>query len=228
MAVTNQEYDLGLLMRVREGMDNRAKEELVMKYLPMVKHIVRNQLTSCLEFDDLAQEGLIGLLRAIDEYDDGKYEIKFSTFAYICILRKVFNAIKQYYSSKNKPLNNAMSLYAYTSPDESRVLIDLLGIDSTDPLEVVEDQWISERLDRVLRVYLSRVEYSVMSMILTGMSSGEIQGALGLEPKVIDNARTRARLKLRRLVERYGSLLDPDVPLKARKRMDLAMSLPMH
>lgn len=227
MGTSNQEYDLHLLGRIRADSDSASKEELVLKYLPMVKHIVRNQLTACLEFDDLAQEGLIGLLRAIEEYDAGKYDIKFSTFAYICILRKVFNAIKQYYSTKNKILNNAMSLYAHTSPDENRSLIDLLGTETSDPLEIVEDQWTCERLDRVLQVYLSRVEYSVMSMLLNGMTAGEIQCALGLEPKVIDNARTRARLKLRRLVERYGSLLDPHLPLKTRKRMDLAMSLPL-
>lgn len=227
MEMTNQEYDLGLLHRIRANFDCAAKEELVIKYLPMVKHIVRNQLTACLEFDDLAQEGLIGLLRAIEEYDAEKYDIKFSTFAYICILRKVFNAIKQYYSTKNKILNNAMSLYAHMNPDENRTLIDLLGTETSDPHEIIEDQWVCERLDRVLQGHLSRIEYSVMSMLLTGMSAGEIQGELGLEAKVIDNARTRARLKLRRLVERYGSLLDPHLPLKARKRMDLAMSLPL-
>jgi len=224
----NQSYDLSLLQRIRKGNDLLAKEELVVKYLPMVKHIVRNQMSSCLEFDDLAQEGLIGLLRAIEEYDDQKYDIKFSTFAYICILRKVFNAIKQYYSSKNKILNNALSLYASNGPEESRTLIDLLGMDHSDPLEIIEGQWVGERLDAVLQVHLSRVEYAVMTLILSGMSSGEIQDELGLDAKIIDNARTRARLKLRRLMDQYGSLLDPHLPMKVRKRIDLAMSLPAH
>lgn len=225
MNTGNQNYDLSLLQRIRKGNDLLAKEELVVKYLPMVKHIVRNQMANYLEFDDLAQEGLIGLLRAIEEYDDQKYDIKFSTFAYICILRKVFNAIKQYYSSKNKILNNALSLYASGGPEESRALIDLLGMEHSDPLEIVEGQWVGERLDAVLHVHLSRVEYAVMSMILSGMSSGEIQDELGLDAKIIDNARTRARLKLRRLMEQYGSLLDPQLPMKVRKRVDLAMTL---
>jgi len=65
-------------------------------------------------------------------------------------------------------------------------------------------------------------------MIITGMSSGEIQDELGLDAKIIDNARTRARLKLRRLMDQYGSLLDPQLPMKVRKRVDLAMTLPAH
>ena len=95
----------------------------------------------------------------------------------------------------------------------------------TDPLDVVLGNWSEERIHTVLEVHLSRVEFAVVDLMLKGMTTGEIQVELGLEPKVVDNARTRARLKLRRLVERYGSLLNPELPLHTKKRLDLAMDV---
>src|SRR5690625_3879933 len=103
----NQALDLALAPRVRGG-DAAAREELVKKYIPMVKHIVRNHYASFLDFDDLTQEGLIGLLGAIDEYRPDKFDVKFSSFAYICIIRKVYNAIKQTNGNKHRALNEAV------------------------------------------------------------------------------------------------------------------------
>ena len=90
----NQQRDFNLIARIRLG-DQDAKEKLVLKYVPMVKHIVRNFYASFLDFDDLLQEGVIGLLSAIDEYKPDQYDVKFSSFAYICIIRKIYNVIKQ-------------------------------------------------------------------------------------------------------------------------------------
>ncbi|MGB4266081.1 MAG: sigma-70 family RNA polymerase sigma factor, partial [Limnochordia bacterium] len=90
---SNQQWDYSLITRIRLG-DEEAKETLVLKYIPMVKHIVRNYYASFLDFDDLLQEGIIGLLHAIDEYRPDLYDVKFSSFAYICIIRKIYNVIK--------------------------------------------------------------------------------------------------------------------------------------
>lgn len=221
----NQSLDLILVERVRAG-DAAAREELVRKYTPMVKHIVRHHYASFLDFDDLTQEGLIGLLGAIDEYRPDKFDVKFSSFAYICIIRKVYNAIKQTNGNKHRALNEALSLYGSTNADGTRIVLDRLEDHrQPDPLESVSEKLMSQQLTRLLRNHLSLLEFTVISLLLQGYTAGEIERVIGVKAKVVDNARTRAKLKLRRLVNRYGSLLDPRVPLTARRRQDLYVRL---
>jgi len=220
----NQLFDRALLQRAWGG-EESAKEELVRKYLPMVYRIVRGQCVRWADHEDLCQEGLIGLLKAISEYNPSRYAVKFSTFAYICILRRVANVIRQGQTKKSRALSMALSLNACLSTEENRTVQDSLMVAGADPLDVILGDWMEDRLRTVLKVHLSYVEYAVVDLLLQGLSTGEIQAELALGPKVIDNARTRARLKLRRLVEQYGSLLSPELPLSARKRLDLAMAV---
>lgn len=222
----NQRRDLALIFRIREG-DPSAKDELVNKYLPMVKHIVKRHYASFLEFDDLMQEGFIGLLAAIDEYRPDAYDVKFSSFAYMCIIRKVYNAIKQSNGNKHKALNHAVSLHASLGSDESRTVMDLLPADdaSSDPALLFEAKHSDHRIDTILQNHLSLLEYTVIALMLQGYTSGEIERVIGVKAKVIDNARTRVKAKLKRIVDTYGSLLSPHVPLKVRRRRDLYMKL---
>lgn len=224
MNPSNQEKDLHLLHRIRAEEDGKAKEELIRKYLPMVKRIVKSQNFYKTEYEDLLQEGLIGLLRAVNEYDYN-YQIKFSTFAYICIVRKIYNTLKHFSSKKNRFYYEAASIFNYINPEESRTIMDTVDDSSFDPERVVQEKLNNLRLREVLKAYLSQVEYSVLILYLQGLSCGEIQQRLNLEAKVIDNAKTRARLKLQRIIKEYGSLLSPMVPLNTRKRLDLSMKL---
>ncbi len=226
MADINQEKDLMLIWRVRKG-DTAAKEELVNKYLPMVKHIVRRHYAPFLEADDLVQEGFIGLLAALEEYRPDKYDVKFSSFAYICIIRKVYNAIKQSNGNRHKALNDAISLYSFVNAEETRTVIDLISADTPlyDPLEAVEAKMIEQKIDELLQSHLSLLEKTVVSLLLQGYTSGEIERKIGVKAKVVDNARTRVKLKIRRLLQTYGSLLSPQVPAKARRRRDLYLEV---
>ncbi|NLA57843.1 MAG: sigma-70 family RNA polymerase sigma factor [Firmicutes bacterium] len=226
MAGKNQERDLELIRQVRAG-DKKAREELVSKYVPMVKRIARNHYASFLEFEDLMQEGLIGLLSAIEEYDPEK-NVKFSSFAYICILRKIYNVIKQTNGNKHKALNDAVSIHAFVNQEETRTILDYVPLDdsSVDPEEVVAERMVNQRLKTVLENHLSILEYTVISMFLEGYSSAEIEAAIGVNAKAVDNARTRVRLKLRRILTEHGSLLSPKVPLRVRRREDLYRKLP--
>ena len=109
MSPDNQERDLEFITRIKRSEDPAAKEDLVRKYLPMVKHIVRKNIISTPgEYEDLLQEGVIGLLKAINKYNHELYSIKFSTFAYICILRKIYNARRQ--SEYRKPADTRSHL----------------------------------------------------------------------------------------------------------------------
>ncbi len=222
----NQKRDLQLIQLIRRG-DPIAKENLVHKYVPMVKHIIRNYYASFLDFEDLIQEGLIGLLNAIDEYKPEQYDVKFSSFAYICIIRKVYNIIKQTTGNKHKVLNDATSLQSYINSEESRTVLDIIpNEDGTiDPVALVEERLVNQRLDQVLINHLSQLEYSVIVMLLRGYSSGDIEAEIGIGAKVVDNARTRVKNKLRRIIQEYGSLLSPSVPTRVRKRKDLYLDL---
>ncbi len=221
----NQQKDLELIKKIRSKYDMAAKDELVLKYLPMVRHIVKCFHPSQADFDDFSQEGAIGLLKAIDEYNPERFQVKFSTFAYICIMRKVSNTFRR---SRNKTIpstGNMLSLFRNMDEANNRMLIDLLAGQTDEPFNFIEKEWINQKLDSVLKIYLSPIEYQVMKGIIAGDNQGEIQISLALSAKVIDNARTRARGKLRKIIEAYGSLLNPNIPQKVRKRKDLAINL---
>lgn len=225
MGEQNQVTDLRLIQSIREGSNDSAKDQLVTKYLPMVRHIVRQQPRYLLEQEDLIQEGLIGLLKAIDEYRPEDYPVKFSTFAYICILRRIYNALKMWQSKKSRVLTSAISLHVHLHSEESRTLIETLEQPGMSPQEIVEEGWTNYRLKEVLEAHLSPVELAVIRLYMQGMNSNEIQESLSLSAKVVDNARTRVRQKLGRIVRRYGSLVSPKIPLKTRKRSDLTLPL---
>lgn len=222
----SQLRDLSLIRRIRRG-ETEAKEELVAKYLPMVKHIVKRHYASFLEFDDLVQEGFIGLLAAIEEYRPDAFNVKFSSFAYMCIIRKVYNAIKQSNGNKHKLLNQAVSLHAYVNADESRTVMDLVPLADAagDPVDILEEKHSTSRIDMLLKNHLSLLEYTVIALLLQGYTCSEIERAIGVKAKAIDNARTRVKAKLKRIVDNYGSLLNPQIPMSVRRRQDLYMRL---
>jgi len=224
----NQSIDLQLITRLRAG-DEEARDSLVVKYIPMVKYIIRNYYSAFLDFEDLLQEGLIGLLSAIEEYKPEEYDVKFSSFAYICIIRRVYNVIKLTTGNKHRLLNEATSLQTPIGSDESRSLLDLVAaaIPEFDPEAVYEDKYISEVIGNVLRNHLSILEYAVIIRLLRGYTAREIEEEMGIGLKVIDNARTRVKSKLRRLLDEHGSLLSPQVPTTVRKREDLYLDLPL-
>lgn len=221
----SQQRDLALLVRIRSGGEFRAKEELVEKYLPMIRYIVKNQNQAAAEYDDCFQEGALGLLKAIEQYNYERYTVKFSTFAYICILRRIYNKIKQNYTKKTMLLTGAVSLDSPCYEDSDRTLLQAIPGNGEDPLEGLEREWHNKRLKLVLQAYLSPLEFEVVQLLLKGYGLLEIEKILGIPSKVVDNARTRSRLKLKKLVLRYGSLVDPGIPMKTRKRNDLAMAL---
>ncbi|NLY90093.1 MAG: sigma-70 family RNA polymerase sigma factor [Firmicutes bacterium] len=226
MITPNQRRDLELLNRIKDGQDRMAKEELVAKYLPMVKHIVKRKCNNGSDFEDMLQEGLISLLKAIDNYDGSQYPVKFSTFAYICILRRMLNIQKYLASTKFQVTANALSLCGDQDGGEARSLIDVIDNErALDPQELVIQKLTSSRLKEVLKAYLTKVEYTVFFLYLQGLNCGEIGKLLALESKVVDNAKTRARLKLQRIIHQYGSLSNPGIPLRPRRRMDLAMEV---
>lgn len=226
MSSANQQVDLHLISEIRQGSDH-AKEVLIAKYTQMVRHIVRKHSSTVLDFDDLVQEGMIGLLGAIAEYRPDKFDVKFSSFAYLCIQRKISNAVKQVISNKHKALNHAVSLHAYVNSEETRTRMDCIASeeDGTDPALLIENRILDERIRALLREHLSMLEYVVTILLSEGYSARDIEREFGLSPKRVDNARTRVKAKLRRLLHAFGTLDHPSVLKTRRRRHDLALRL---
>lgn len=226
MSNENQNVDLRFIQQIRAG-NEQAKEELVEKYMPMVRHIARKQHSNILDFDDLVQEGLIGLLGAIRQYRPDRYQIKFSSFAYLCIQRKVFNAMKYFIGNKQKLLNQSVSLHATIHNDDTRTRIDCIPAESVwaNPATLIENRILDEQIRHVLRQHLSILEYTVTVLLAYGYTARDIHREFGLSPKRVDNARTRVKSKLKRLLVSFGSLDHPNIPLKRQRRDDLALQL---
>lgn len=218
-ATANQEADLSLIEQIRSG-NRRAQEALIEKYVPMVKYIVRKHYGGFLEFDDLVQEGLIGLFSAICEYRPDRFDVKFSSFAYLCIQRKVYNAIKQASGNKHRLLNQAVSLHSSVNSEETRTVFDCLADDNVanDPTFVAEDRLLTEQLKLSLRETLSLLELRVAFLLLDGYSVQDMEREFGLTPKQVDNARTRIKKKLLHCIERYGSLDHPKLAAAGQRR----------
>lgn len=225
MVSPNQQRDLELLQRIAEK-DQEAEEELIRKYTPMIRHIVRRHYARAMDFDDLCQEGFIGLIQAIAQYDPVRYDVAFSSFAYLCIIRKVYNAIKSANGARNMALNTAVSLQHPVQGQADRTVQETIPADEPDPLELVDERLSAGRLRQVLQHHLSVLEYTVAAFLAEGYTAQEIVRAVGVNAKAVDNARTRVRAKLSRLLSRYGSLLNPTLPLTARRRTDLYVQLP--
>lgn len=202
MEKSNQSVDLELIRRIRAN-EEEAREDLVTKYVPMVKYIIRNYYSSFLDYEDLLQEGLIGLLNAIEEYKPEEYDVKFSTFAYICIIRRIYNVIKHTSGNKHRLLNEATSLQTPVGLDEKRMIIDFVEdrTHQVDPEEILEERLINDIIGQVLKNHLSLLEYAVITRLLQGYTASEIEEEMGIGLKVIDNARTRVKTKLRRLID---------------------------
>lgn len=182
--------------------DQKACDFLLDKFKPLVRSVTRPYFLAGADREDILQEGMIGLYKAIQNYDQGK-NVSFAVFAELCIRRQVITAVKSATRQKHTPLNNYVSISKMTGEeDEERdpeELLDysLLSDEMIDPEEIVIDQESNELLDYKLRRCLSELERKVLDLFVGGDSYQEIAQALGKDPKSIDNALQRIKKKLR-------------------------------
>ena len=188
--------DLELLQRSREG-DEAAGDALILRYGKVVRSCIRPYFLAGGDSEDLLQEGMIGFLSAMREFQtDGG--ASFRTFAELCIRRRVISAAKSASRLKHSPLNDGISLEEILS-DENSSLSHLTGVRfDRSP----EDQVLArEREGDVLTVYsryLSRFETEILSQYLNGESYDAIAAHCGRSRKSVDNAVQRIRKKLAR------------------------------
>lgn len=177
--------------------NHQAIEEILSVYQPMVRFRARSFFMTGADQEDLFQEGMIGLFKAIRDYRPEK-EIPFRSFAEICINRQLITAIKTSRRLKHQPLNEYLSLnQPAMEPDSHRTLIDMLpGPATIEPEQIVIKRELLRELQGQLQILLSPFEYQVLSFYVEGYSYKEISSMMNAPTKSIDNALSRIKRKI--------------------------------
>lgn len=194
---TPQEEDLALINKARSGQFS-AFEAIISKYHGFVKLKASSYFMSGGDIDDLVQEGLIGLTKAVRDYRDDR-EASFRSFAELCITRQIITAIKTASRQKHSPLNTYLSLsHSPASHDEGECSLgDILpGSPVHDPLNQVISSEEVESLKDCLGRLLSNLETKVLKLYLEGRSYDQIAERLNCDTKSVDNALQRIKRKV--------------------------------
>ena len=180
-----EQTDEELIARIRSG-EAGVTEYLLEKYKPLVKKQARTMYLMGGENEDLIQEGMIGLFRAISTYRQG--EGSFYGFALLCINRQMYTAVQASARKKHEPLN------AYVSLDEEP---QMPLEDSPETMLLLQEKE-GKREDMIAR-HLSSLEKKVLALYLEGMSYGQIAEQIGRPEKSVDNAIQRLKKKLKKV-----------------------------
>lgn len=197
--------DEELIDRLRDG-ESDVTDYLMEKYKNLVRSKAKAMFILGADSDDLIQEGMIGLFKAVRDYDSGR-DASFHTFAQLCIARQMYTAVQASGRKKHSPLNYYISLYAdaHESGGEEAVgaLMERIASESYgggNPEEMMIESEEAERLEQAIEAALSPFEKQVLELCITGMGYAEIARILGREEKAADNAIQRIRAKLRKIV----------------------------
>src|ERR1041385_1191709 len=185
-------------MRVRNG-DDRARDELIQRYTGFVRMKASSYFIAGGEGEDLIQEGLIGLCKAVRDFRADK-ETSFRSFAELCVTRQIITAIKTATRFKHHPLNNYVS-FSHTpagqDPDSDVTLGDALPGPSVDePSVCVISTEELQSLVFCLGTGLSKLESDALKRYLEGSSYEEMAAELDCDTKTIDNALQRVKRKV--------------------------------
>lgn len=193
--------DEEIVEMVREG-DPLAEEHLINKYRNFVRAKARSYFLIGADREDIIQEGMIGLFKAIRDFRGDKLS-SFRAFAELCVTRQIITAIKTATRQKHIPLNSYVSLNKpIYDEDSDRTLLDVLsGTRITDPEELMINREEYNDIEFKMGEILSDLEWKVLTLYLEGKSYQEIAQELGRHVKSIDNALQRVKRKLERYLE---------------------------
>jgi len=182
--------------------DSYAQEYLIDKYRNFVRAKARSYFLIGADKEDIIQEGMIGLYKAIRDFRSDKLS-SFRAFAELCITRQIITAIKTATRQKHIPLNSYISLNKpIYDEDSDRTLLDVIsGTRITDPEELVISREEFDNIEAKMSEILSSLEWKVLMYYLEGKSYQEIANDLGRHVKSIDNALQRVKHKLERYLE---------------------------
>ncbi len=187
--------DAELITALREG-DQCVMDYLMEKYKNMVRLRARSMFVLGGEKEDLIQEGMIGLYKAIRDYDPGR-DASLSTFCQLVVTRQLYSAVRSSTREKHMPLNGSVSLSSGPENSQEEPFAEFLSSDDQNPETVLIDRENTEHIEEILDT-LSPLEKEVLDLHMTGLKNGEIARVLGRDEKSTDNALQRIRAKVRK------------------------------
>ena len=190
------------LVEDARGGSNNALEHIINKYKNFVRAKARTYFLIGADREDIIQEGMIGLFKAVRDFKGDKLS-SFRAFAELCITRQIITAIKTATRQKHIPLNSYISLNKPVFDEESdRTLMDMLSESKiTDPEEMMINREEFKNIEVKMSEVLSGLEWEVLSCYLEGKSYHEISKDLDRHIKSIDNALQRVKRKLEKYLE---------------------------
>lgn len=192
--------DEELIIRAREG-----EEEIIEYLMDKYKNLVRSKAATMFilgaDKDDLIQEGMIGLFKAVRDYDSGR-DASFYTFAELCISRQMYTALQASGRKKHSPLNTYVSIYQDTDEEGTGLIEALENKKERNPEEILIDQENVATIEKIIENELSSFEKQVLELSMTGMGYVEIAKLLGKDGKSTDNALCRVKTKIRKALNK--------------------------
>lgn len=203
--------DEELMEKLHDG-DTQITEYIMNKYKNLVRKKAQSMFILGADGEDLIQEGMIGLFKAIRDYDMGR-DVNFFTFAELCISRQIYTAVQASNRKKHMPLNTYVSLYSgmgdfndgeHGALEQATLLNVLPSGMEQNPENMVIDKENVEIIEKMIEKELSGFEKQVLDLYLTGMHYLEIGKVLGRDGKSTDNALQRIKSKLKKAIEQSG------------------------
>ena len=197
------ELEDSALQKLAADGDSYAEEELVSRYMRLVRICARPLFLAGGESEDLIQEGMFGLLSAVRQYNN-EHNASFKTFAEWCIRNRLRSAVKSASSLKPDPLNNRVPLESILSDESQTQAVACAELFQKSPEEQVlarENKKYTEQLYLSLVSMLSKYEKAVLTYYLEGLSYKEIAKLTGKGDKAVDNAIQRIRRKTAQMLK---------------------------
>ena len=190
-----------LIDRLRRG-EGSIMDYICDKYKNLVRSKAKSMFILGADNEDLIQEGMIGLFKAVRDFDSGR-DASFYTFAELCISRQMYTAVQASKRQKHFPLNTYVSLDSGdNAPDEQEGWLTefMTGRTELSPEELFLDKERMAYLEEAIDRELSDFERQVLDLFLTGMSYSQIARVLGRDEKATDNALQRLKSKIRNML----------------------------
>lgn len=194
--------DEQLIVELRKG-DREVTDYLMNKYKTMVKKKARAMFLLGGENDDLIQEGMIGMIKAVRDYDES-FGNSFASFADMCVSRQMYSAIESSKRKKHIPLNSYISIYEESETTQSGKKVPLIDViepsQENNPETLYFGKEYTEAFIENLKESLSSMEEHVLYLHLMGTDYRKIAELLNKSPKSIDNAIQRIRKKAEKML----------------------------
>jgi len=184
------------LVASARGGDTAALDLLMHSFKPLVKAKAKDYFLTGGDMEDLIQKGMIGLYKAVLDFDPSK-NVKFASFATLCIVRQIQTAIKAASRNKHQPLNTSLPLDSTDTTDFDKIPDHR----AHNPETLMLGRETYQDIDKLIHGNLTQLEYNVLALHMDGKNHAKIAETLGKTTKSVDNALQRIRRKIEKGLE---------------------------